>query len=147
VTSSAPETDPLQTALAAEHAAVYEYGVLGAATSASAAPEQYAAVGAAYRDHRDQRDELTAMIREAGGTPVAAEAAYEIPDVRTGAQVDGRAVEIEQACQETYAWVVAGTSGAERHWAVDALQRSAVRVLAFRGSPEIFPGASEYADR
>ena len=147
MTSSAPETDPLQTALAAEHAAVYEYGVLGAATSASAAPEQFVAVGTAYRAHRDQRDELTAMIREAGGTPVAAEAAYEIPDVRTGAQVDARAVEIEQACQESYAWMVAGTAGAARGWAVEALQRSAVRVLAFRGSPEIFPGASEYADR
>jgi hypothetical protein len=145
--TTAPATDPLQTALAAEHAAVYEYGVLGAATSASTASEQFAAVGAAYRAHRDQRDELTAMIREAGGTPVAADAAYEIPDVRTAAQVDAAAVRVEQACQETYAWTVAGTSGAERRWAVQALQRSAVRVLAFRGSPEIFPGAGEYADR
>lgn len=147
MTTTPPETDPLQTALAAEHAALYEYGVLGAATSASATPEQFAAVGAAYRAHRDQRDELTAMIREAGGTPVAAEAAYEIPDVRTSARVDAAAVRIEEACQETYAWLVAGTAGAERRWGVEALHMSAVRVLAFRGSPEIFPGASEYADR
>lgn len=147
MTTTAPETDVLQTALAAEHAAVYEYGVLGAATSASAAPEQFAAVSAAYRDHRDQRDELTAMVRDAGGTPVAAEPAYEIPDVRTPAQVDTAAVRVEEACQETYAWVVAGTAGEPRRWAVDALRMSAVRVLAFRGSPEIFPGAGEYADR
>ena len=48
---------------------------------------------------------------------------------------------------ETYAWLVANTVGGQRRWAIDALTDAAVRELSYRGSPEIFPGAGEYADR
>ena len=54
---------------------------------------------------------------------------------------------MEQSCTETYAWLVGQTSGADRRWAVTALTQTAVRELTFRGSPEIFPGAGEHADR
>ena len=55
--------------------------------------------------------------------------------------------DLERAGAETYAWLVANTVGPERRWAVQALTSTAVRVLTFRGSPEIFPGADELADR
>ena len=57
----------------AEHAAVYVYGVLGARVSGSGQPALVAAAAAAYAVHRGRRDQLTAMVRAAGGEPVAAE--------------------------------------------------------------------------
>ncbi|HEX6148199.1 DUF4439 domain-containing protein [Nocardioides sp.] len=133
--------DALQTALAAEHAALHIYGALGARTSFSATPGLYAEVVAAHDAHRDLRDELTARVREAGGEPVAAEPAYELPSpLATPADVTAAALEVERGCEATYAWTVEQTSGPDRRLAVDALTRTAVRALAFRGSPEIFPG-------
>ena len=72
--------DALQTTLAGEHAAVYVYGVLGARTSRSAEPQLFADVADAYATHRARRDQLMTMVRDAGGTPVAAEPAYELPE-------------------------------------------------------------------
>ena len=140
--------DALQTALAAEHAALHVYGVLGAQTSRSATPVLFADVSEAYAVHRGRRDELTRFVLDQGGTPVAAAPTYEVPDpLGTVERVTRAALELERSCAETYAWLVAHTVGADRRWAVQALTNTAVRVLTFRGSPEIFPGASEYADR
>jgi hypothetical protein len=141
------EVDALQTTLAAEHAAVHVLGALGSRTSASATPELFAAVTDAYTAHRARRDALTRWVRDAGATPVAAAPAYQLPEAAGPEAVGGAALEVEQSCAETYAWLVASTSGERRRWAVDALTNAAVRELTFRGSPEIFPGIGEYADR
>lgn len=140
--------EALQTALAAEHAALHVYGALGARTSASATPALYSDVSAAYDAHRASRDLLTARVRDHGGEPVAAEPAYELPArLENPNDVSGAAQEIERHCEATYAWLVEHTSGADRRLAVTALTQAAVRVLAFRGSPEIFPGLARYANR
>jgi len=140
--------DALQTTLEGEHAAVYVYGVLGARTSQSAEPQLFADVADAYATHRSRRDQLMTMVRDAGGTPSAAEPAYELPEpLLTPAQVTRAALQIERACATTYAWLVANSVGPDRRWAINALTNTAVRELTFRGSPEIFPGAGEYADR
>jgi hypothetical protein len=140
--------DALQTTLEAEHAAVYLYGVLGARTSASAQPQLYADVSAGYAAHRARRDRLRTVLADAGEVPVAAEPAYELPGpLGSTAQVTRAAREIERSCATTYAWLVANAVGDQRRWAVTALTDAAVRELTFRGSPEIFPGAGEYADR
>lgn len=140
--------DALQTALAAEHAALHLYGVLGAQTSRSETPALHAAVSDAYAVHRGRRDELTRLVRDEGGTPVASEPTYELPGpLGTAPRVTAAALDLERSCAETYAWLVANTAGPRRRWAVQALTDTAVRVLTFRGSPEIFPGAGEYADR
>jgi hypothetical protein len=140
--------DALQVALAGEHAALYVYGVLGARTSASGSPQLYADVSDAYEIHRTRRDHLTALVLEAGGTPVASEPAYEIPGrVGTPSTVSSTALGLERRTASTYTWLVANTVGVQRRWAIDALTDAAVRGLRFRGSPEIFPGADESADR
>jgi hypothetical protein len=140
--------DALQTTLEGEHAAVYVYGVLGARTSRSAEPQLFTDVSDAYGAHRARRDQLMTMVRDAGGTPVAAEPAYELPEpLRTPAEVTRAALATERACATTYAWLVANSVGTDRRWAANALTNTAVRELTFRGSPEIFPGAGEYADR
>ena len=133
--------DALQTALAAEHAALYVYGALGARTSLSATPALYAELVAAHDAHRDLRDELTERIREAGAEPVAAEPAYELPaPLATPDDVTAAALDVERTCEATSVWVVEQTSGPDRRLAVQVLTSTAVRALAFRGSPEIFPG-------
>lgn len=138
----------LQTALAAEHAAVHVYGTLGARTSASATPQLFTEISEAYSDHRARRDLLTARVRDAGEPPVPAEPAYQLPEpLETPAQVQAAARGVEHRCSATYVWLVEQTSGADRRLAVTALTSTAVRALAFRGSPEIFPGLDEHADR
>lgn len=138
----------LQTTLAAEHAAVYVYGVLGARTSQSGAPTLYAAIQGAYDEHRARRDRLIAEIADLGETPVATAPSYEVPGglVDTTA-VTAAAADLEDGCATTYAALVAETSGAARRRAVNDLTNAAIRVLTFRGTPEMFPGAGEYADR
>jgi hypothetical protein len=147
VSESTTDTKPLQTALAAEHAAVWVFGALGGRTSASATPALFAAVTASYDEHLTARDRLSDAIVEADGTPVAAEPAYELPTLDRPDQVEAAALATERSCATTYAWLVAQTSGEWRRWAVEALNRTAVRELAFRGTPEMFPGSDEHADR
>ena len=142
------EVEPLQTTLAAEHAAVFVYGVLGGRTSRTATPDLYDAVSSAYAAHRARRDRLVREITDQGGTPVAAEPAYETPrPLDTADQVARAALDVERGCASTYAWLVANTRGGERRRAIAALNETAVRELVFRGTPEMFPGAGEYADR
>ena len=131
----------LQTALAAEHAAVFVYGALGAQTSRSGDPALYAELTAAYTVHQERRDALTRAIRGAGGEPVAAEPGYELPaDLSTPVAVARRALALERSCAATYAFLVASTSGERRRWAVQALLDAAVRELRFGGEPERLPG-------
>ncbi|HWJ81317.1 MAG TPA: DUF4439 domain-containing protein [Nocardioides sp.] len=133
--------EALQTTLAAEHAAVFVYGALGAQTSQSATPALFADVTDAYTTHQDRRDHLVATIEDAGGDPVAAEPGYELPaDLSTTAAITGRALRLERAAAATYAFLVANTTGRNRAWAVDALLDTAVRELTFGGAPETLPG-------
>lgn len=142
------EVDVLQGVLGNEHAALYVYGVLGARTSASATPELYLALRGAYEAHRARRDELTGRLVADGATPAAAATAYEVPPgLETVDGLTSAALDLEGACAEVYAAAVAGTTGERRAWAVGALNDAAVRELGFRGTPEMFPGAGEYADR
>ena len=140
--------DALQIALAGEHAALYVYGVLGAQTSGVGHAPAVRAVSEAYATHRARRDHLTGLVLEEGGTPVASEAAYELPG-RLGSPVavSGRRGSWSAGCGDLR--LAGGEHGGQdrRRWAIDALTDTAVRELTFRGSPEIFPGAHESADR
>lgn len=142
------ELEALQTTLAAEHAAVYVYGLLGSRTSASAEPVLYAALRAAYETHRERRDTLIGQIAAQGATPEPAAPAYVAP---AGLDtVGGRyaaALELERGCARTYSALVAATPSQRRRAAVEALNDAAARELSFRGTPEIFPGADDYAGR
>lgn len=139
--SPADENEPLQVALAAEHAAVFVYAALGAQTSRTAAPALHARLTRAYVVHRNRRDRLSALLAAAGADPVAAEPGYALPaDLGTVAAVTTRARELEEAAASTYAFVVASTTGAARTWAVEALVDAAVRGLGFGARPERLPG-------
>jgi hypothetical protein len=121
----------LQPALAAEHAAVYAYGVIGGVLQSSLSY-------AAYASHRGRRDQLMAMI---GAGAVAAEPVYERPYEVTGqGRAERLAVRVEQRCAEAYAEVVAHTVGPTRAYAARGLTDCAVRGLAWGGEPETWPG-------
>ena len=111
--------DALQTTLAAEHAAV----------------------SAAYGEHRARRDLLTRNVADLGGTPVAAEASYDLPAaLGTAPAVSRAALALEVSCASTYAFLVASTVGPRRRWAATALRDAAVRELGFGGVPAPLPG-------
>lgn len=134
-------TQALQKALAAEHAAVFLYGVLGARTSGSRQPTLFAQLSAAFEQHRDKRDELTVLISAKGTDPVASLVDYRVPgSVATAAGVTGAARTIEQRVTRTYGELVANTSGTDRRWAITALEGSAVREASFGAATGNFPG-------
>ena len=142
------ELEALQATLEAEHAAVYVFGLLGSRTSQSAEQPLYAALRAAYEAHRERRDVLTGEIAALGATPVAAAAAYQSPaGLDTLAGRTAAALALEQGCARTYAALVGSTEGARRVEAIGLLNDAAARELSFQGTPEIFPGTDEYADR
>jgi hypothetical protein len=132
----------LQEALAAEHAALYVYGVLGARTSESRQPVLYAQMVSGYRTHRRRRDQLTAMIAGRSAEPVAAEVAYEVPDTANASELNNAALRVERRIVRTFGSLVESTAGAERRWALVALDQVAVRQVELRGTPEMFPGTT-----
>ena len=135
------QLDALQTALAAEHAAVFVYGALGGQTSQSANPTLYAEITGAYLAHQHRRDELVAVITDAGREPVPAEPGYALPpDLSTAEAVAERALRLERSCAATYAYVVGSTTDGHRRWAIGALLDAAVRAVGFGGDPEPLPG-------
>jgi len=142
------ELEALQTTLEAEHAAVYVYGLLGSRTSQSAEAPLYQALRAAYEAHRERRDTLIGEIAAMDAVPVPAAAAYTAPlGLDTTDARYRSALELERACARTYSALVGSTSGARRAEAIALLNDAAARELSFRGTPEIFPGTDEYADR
>jgi len=138
---------PWQAALAAEHAAVYVYGILGGRTSRSDAPGLYDAVRSAYESHRASRDRLQSLIADAGAKPVGPSSSYATPSrIDRPEGIRRAALALERSCAETYAWVVSQTEGEDRSRAINALKDGAVRELTFRGTPETFPGIRELTD-
>ncbi|MFJ8133571.1 ferritin-like domain-containing protein [Streptomyces hydrogenans] len=129
-----------QAALAAEHAAVYGYGVVGGRVAEDRRTEATAAHGA----HRARRDALRRTVRDLGGTPVAAAAAYELPfRVADPAGAVRLAAVLEDRVAGVYSDLVRAADGPLRREAAVALREAAVRAVRWRGSDVTFPGLAE----
>jgi Domain of unknown function (DUF4439) len=127
----------LQAALAAEHAAVYGYGVAGAMLSGTA----LAQARADWTAHQVARDTLTAMVTRLGATPVAASPAYRLPFAVTGTAAAKRlAAALEEGVTRAYLGVVAVNDAALRAFGATAMQTSANRATTWSGSTVAFPG-------
>lgn len=136
--------DALQATLADEHAAVYAYGVLGARTSQATSPSLFETLTSGYRRHRARRGQLRLMVRDAGGDPVAAEAAYELPGpLLRPARIERAAADLEARSVEGLVALVAQSSGSVREWALTEATWSAVWQLQLGASAETWPGAPE----
>ncbi|MBL1108079.1 ferritin-like domain-containing protein [Streptomyces sp. 5-8] len=134
------ELTALQAALAAEHAAVYGYGVVGGRI----VERRRAEARAAYDAHRARRDMLVRAVRDLGGAPVAASAAYALPfPVRDGAAAVRLAARLEQRVAGVYSDLVRAATGTRRADAAGALREATVRALRWGGESVAFPGLAE----
>jgi hypothetical protein len=132
----------LQAALAAEHAAVYGYGVAGALMQGN---DQDIAMSD-WKLHQDARDTLTEMIIRLGATPVAASAAYDLPfTVNDAASARRLAVYIEEGVTRAYLAVVAVSDAGLRAFGALAMQEPANRATAWSGQTTAFPGMTPAA--
>jgi hypothetical protein len=127
----------LQTALAAEHAAVYGYGVAGAMLTG----HDQAKARTGWTAHQEARDTLHAMIVRLGATPVAASAAYKLPfavhDARSARRL---AAALEDGVTQAYLGLVAVNDNTLRAFGALAMQPPANRAADWRGSTVAFPG-------
>ncbi|MFG2785468.1 ferritin-like domain-containing protein [Streptomyces prunicolor] len=136
------ELTALQAALAAEHAAVYGYGVVGGRIREGRRTE----AKAAYDAHRARRDALVREVRDLGGTPVAASAAYALPFAVPDSTAAVRlAAELEERVAAVYSDLVRASAEGVRGTATEALREAAVRAVRWRGGSVPFPGLAERA--
>ncbi|GGK72979.1 hypothetical protein Ppa06_31410 [Planomonospora parontospora subsp. parontospora] len=130
-------TGGLSTALAAEHAAVYAYGVIAARTTG----ELRATATAAFKAHRVRRDRLRAMITERGGVPAEADPAYALPVTPSSAdQAVELAVLVEKGVTTAYLELAADDDPVLRRTAALAMQECVKRSYGLRPEIEAFPG-------
>lgn len=136
------EVTALQAALAAEHAAVYGYGVVGGLIGEARRTE----ARAAYDAHRARRDALARMVRALGSKPVAAAAGYALPFPVPDSDAAVRlAAELEERVAGVYSDLVRAAEGERRRTGADALREAAVRAVRWRGGSVPFPGLAERA--
>jgi hypothetical protein len=115
--TAATETEALNGALAAEHTAVWGYGVVGAEAA-----------------HRDARDRLMALISERDAEPVDPAGGYELPfPILSETDAATLAVTLEDGVAAAYVRVLGDAAeSAARQVAVDALSATEVRAVGWR---------------
>ena len=132
-----PEITAANNALAEEHAAIYDYSVLGVHLSGAALDR----ARAAYNAHRERRDMLSDLIADRGGAPVRAYAAYALlRDVASPKQARAALASVEGGIAEAYAALVEASSGSLRTTASAALTSAALSAVAWGAAPTAFPG-------
>ncbi|SOD92890.1 ferritin-like domain-containing protein [Blastococcus haudaquaticus] len=126
------ENAALREALASEHAAVWGYGVVGAALDADSQDLAQASETA----HRDVRDQVVAVLAARRADPVPAEGAYGLPfPVLSPADASALAVVLEDGVSA--AWVRVLDQAVERstrELAMRALTGAEVRAVGWRGA-------------
>jgi Domain of unknown function (DUF4439) len=124
------ETSALRDALAAEHAAVWGYGTVGAALD----PDDRATASAAEEAHRDLRDTVSGLLDARGADPVPAKPAYALPfPVLSPVDAAALAVVLENGVAAAWAAVLARAASRDtRRLAADALGATEVRAVGWR---------------
>ncbi len=137
------EQSPLATGLAAEHAAIYAYGPIGARLDGEPAELARAAEAA----HRQRRDALLLHLASRGLATPAAAPAYALPfDVADSAAALRLAIHIEERTAGVWRSLLGHTEAEDRRTALDAFVDCAVRAAGWRAaagvSPvtQVFPG-------
>ncbi|MGH3933187.1 MAG: ferritin-like domain-containing protein [Pseudonocardiaceae bacterium] len=137
--------DALQSALAAEHAAVWAYGLVGAFLADELADQLVEAAVA----HRARRDGIERVLIDAGVPPVPAEPAYLIPEpVTDNASALRLTITVETDTAAAWRSVIerGPAEPSLRRAALDGLTGAAVRAARWRaaaGSAPVtvpFPG-------
>ncbi len=122
-------TTRLQTALAAEHAAVFGYGALGPYLSNAS----QAVAARAEAAHRERRDAVGTRLVAANAEPVPAERSYTLPfPVTSRATAVKLALQLEERTAAVWRAAVPDLPAADRGLAVAALTDCAVRAARWR---------------
>ena len=136
------ENAALQEVLAAEHAAVWGYAVVGAQLGSGSDSDAVSAQAA----HRDLRDRVAELLDSRHITPVPAEAGYALPfPVLSAKDAAALAVALEDGTSR--AWVRLLDQAAEkstRQLAVDSLGAAEVRAVAWRAAAGTTPVTSAF---
>ena len=124
------QVDALQAGLAAEHAVVWGYAVVGGKVGADLVAQVRDADGA----HRTRRDAIVTLVGTYGGEPVATGSSYALPFAVTDRRSALRlAVHLEQGAAAAWRYAVAATDDvAVRRVALAALADAAVRATRWR---------------
>ncbi|MEV4615605.1 ferritin-like domain-containing protein [Kitasatospora sp. NPDC049258] len=127
-----------QSALAAEHAAVYGYGVVCAFLPVGK-PREDGRVD--YLAHQARRDGWQRLLGAGGASPTPAAAGYRLPfQVKDAATAGQLAAHIETQLTTVYADLVGAGTGAWRLQGADALRESALRARHWGTEPPALPG-------
>lgn len=134
-------------AVAAEHAAIYGYGVV----SARVMPDQNDLVSEAVAQHRDRRESALSLLKERSVTAPLPAAGYQLPFPVTGPIGAGKlAVQMESDCAVAWRAVLEQSdSEQDRAFALTALTQCALmaakwrQVLGAWPVTEAFPGGKE----
>lgn len=134
-------------AVAAEHGAIYGYGLV----SAHSTPDANQLVSESLAGHRELREEAIARLDERKVTPPVPALGYQLPFVVDSPTDAARlAVRMEEDCAAAWRAVLEqATASDDRELAVTAMTRCAVRAATWRGvlgvAPVImaFPGGNE----
>lgn len=119
----------LQAALAAEHRAVYLYGVIGARSAHAAKPR----VTRLWERHKIRRDRLIAFLRARDTDPLPSEPAYPSDAGKTPAEL---AAALESDVMTAYLPLAGAPAKALRTFAAEAMQDAmALHVRWSRTSP------------
>lgn len=142
-----PATAALFDAVAAEHAAIYGYGIV----SAHSSPDENDLVSASMAEHRARREAAIAMLTGRSAKAPLPAAGYQLPMAVTNPTDAGNlAVRMEEDC--AVAWRAAleqAGSDQDRAFAVTALTECAVstarwkQILGTQPVTVAFPGGTE----
>lgn len=130
IPSGTGQVQALQIGLAAEHAVIWGYGVVGA----HAGDALLAQVRDADEAHRTLRDDAIALVARYGGTPVATDPEYALPfPVTDRGSALRLAVHLEEGAAAAWRYAVAATDDVDvRRTALTALSDAAVRATRWR---------------
>ncbi len=125
-----------QKVLAAENAAIYAYGVIGA----HVAEPDHDQVEAAEQEHRSRRDLVSETLTARGAKPRAAAPAYELPKpVTDQASAIALAAEVEQRVAPFWRAILGILPAHDRKIAIAALSDCAVRATEWRQQQNVTP--------
>lgn len=136
------ENAALQEVLAAEHVAVWGYGVVGAELGTGSDSDAVASQAA----HRDLRDHVAELLDSRKVDPVPAKAGYALPfPVLSAKDAAALAVKLEDGVSQ--AWVRLLDQASEkstRQLAVESLAAAEVRAVAWRAAAGRTPTTSAF---
>jgi hypothetical protein len=140
--SPGTENAALQEVLAAEHVAVWGYGVVGAALGSAARTHAVAAENA----HRDLRDRVAELLDSRHQDPVPAKAGYALPfPVLSAHDAASLAVRLEDGVSRAWVQLIGrAAQQSTRTLAVESLSAAELRAVAWRGAAGQHPVTSAF---